>query len=90
MKMKGSMFLHINSVRYLKGYRLEVQFSDGVVKEVDLEEELYGSVFEPLKSEEAFRQVYLDEETRTIAWPGGADFAPEFLYEKGKTIRQAA
>ena len=84
------MFLHINSVRYLEGYRLEVQFSDSVIKEVDLEKELYGPVFEPLKSIEAFRQAYLDEETRTVAWPGGADLAPEFLYEKGKTIRQAA
>lgn len=84
------MFLHIDSVRYLEDYRLEVHFSDGVVKEVDLAEELYGPIFEPLKSKEVFRQVYLDEETRTVAWPDGADLAPEFLYEKGRTVRQAA
>lgn len=84
------MFLHIKSVRYLDGFRLEVHFNDGVIKEVDLEGELFGPVFEPLKSIDVFRQAYLDEETRTVAWPGGADFAPEFLYEKGSTVRQAA
>ena len=84
------MFLHVTSVRYKKGYTLELQFSDGVEKVVDLENELYGPVFEPLKDLALFRQVYLDEETRTVAWSNGADLAPEYLYEKGHEARQAA
>ena len=84
------MFLHVTRVRYIDGYRLEVAFNDGMVKEVDLKDELYGEVFEPLKDAETFKQVAVDVETNTIAWPNGADFAPEFLYEAGKEVRQVA
>ena len=84
------MFLHVARVRCIGEYRLEVEFNDGMVKEVDLKDELYGEVFEPLKDMEFFRKVAVDAETNTIAWPNGADFAPEFLYEAGKEVRQVA
>ncbi len=84
------MFLLVTRVRPIDGYRLEVEFNDSVVKEVDLTDELYGEVFEPLKNIETFKQVTVDVETNTIAWPNGADFAHEFLYEAGKEVRQVA
>ena len=84
------MFLHVTRVRHIDGYRLEVEFNDNVVKEVDLTDERYGEVFEPLKDIDTFKQVAVDVETKTIAWPNGADFAPEFLYEAGKEVRQVA
>jgi hypothetical protein len=49
---------------------------------VNLADELEGEVFEPLKSVEYFRQFELHPELRTLVWPNGADFAPEFLREK--------
>ena len=55
--------------------------------EVDLEEELYGEVFEPLKDKEVFRLFRVDTKLETIVWPNGADMAPEFLCKK---IRAAA
>jgi hypothetical protein len=84
------MFLHVTRVSYLQLYELELEFSDGIVKRVDLARELYGEVFEPLKDLSSFKQVALNEETNTIEWPNGADFAPEFLYEIGKEVKQVA
>ena len=50
--------------------------------DVDLKTELWGEVFELLKNPEVFRRFQLDEELNTLTWPSGADFAPEFLYER--------
>lgn len=77
------MFLHILEVTYLDNYRLRLRFNDDVIKDVDLQDELYGTVFTPLKDLHLFRQVFVNPDTLTIEWPNGADFAPEFLYEIG-------
>ena len=84
------MFLHVERVTQKEGYELRIQFSDGIVKDVDLSGELYGEVFEPLREPAFFSKVKLNQETRTIEWPNGADFAPEFLYEIGKEAKQVA
>ncbi len=72
----------LQSVKYLKGYRLHLTFSDGNEGDLDLAGELWGEVFEPLKDLKLFRKFRLNEELNTISWPTGADLAPEFLYEK--------
>ena len=82
------MILHVESVRYLGDYRLRVTFNDGVTKDVDLADELYGEVFEPLRDPDVFREVRLNPESKTVEWPNGADLAPEFLYEVGKTVER--
>ena len=85
--------IHVESVRYLKSYELRVEFSDGVTKDVNLEGELWGEVFEPLKDVEPlkdielFRQARVGPESRTVEWPNGADLAPEFLYEAGRIVQ---
>jgi hypothetical protein len=38
------MFLRVTGARHTEGYKLEVAFNDGAIKEVDLEDELYGEV----------------------------------------------
>ena len=85
-----SPFLHVSSVRHLGGHRLAVQFNDGSERVVDLAGELTGEVFEPLCEETMFAQAFVDEETRTVAWPNGADLAPEFLHEIGRPVEKAA
>jgi hypothetical protein len=63
------------------GYRLYVEFSDGVCGEVDLTERLFGPVFEPLRNFDVFRQVSLDE-FGAPCWPNGADLAPDALHDQ--------
>ena len=84
------MFLHVTKANRVSTYQLRIEFSDGVVKLVDLANELNGEVFEPLRDPELFSQVTVNPETMTIEWPNGADFAPEFLYEIGQDTKQAA
>jgi hypothetical protein len=71
-------------VAHVRDYVLRVRFSDGTEGEVDLERELTGEVFEPLRDAEYFKGFCLDPDVHTVTWPNGADFAPEFLYEKVK------
>jgi hypothetical protein len=73
------MIPHVKRVSWLKDYQLELELDDGVVKTVDLSKELHGQVFEPLTDLEFFKRVAVNDETRTIEWPNGADFAPEFF-----------
>ena len=63
----------------LPGYRLSIEFQDGVSGVVDLSDELDGEVFEPLRDEALFRQASIDE-YGAIAWPNGPDIAPDGLY----------
>ena len=58
---------------------LKLQVNNGIEGIVDLEKELYGEIFEPLKNKSLFEEVFVT--SRTIEWPNGADFAPEFLFE---------
>ncbi|NOT29388.1 MAG: DUF2442 domain-containing protein [Planctomycetes bacterium] len=72
-------FVHVIEARYRGGYRVWLRFDDGLEGELDLERELYGQVFEPLKDPEFFRSFAVDD---TLTWSNGADFAPEFLHER--------
>lgn len=71
--------LHVTEVRPLGGALLWLRFDDGAEGEVDLAAELDGTMFEPLRDAALFAQAAIDPDTRTVAWPNGADFAPEFL-----------
>lgn len=76
------MLPRVKRVEMRTGYRIWVAFDDGVSGEIDLTNELWGDVFEPLKDPAAFAQLALDPDLGTVVWPNGADLAPEFLYQK--------
>ena len=65
--------------RYLGAHRVWIRFDDGLEGTLDLTDELWGEVFEPLRDPAYFGQFTVD---RTLVWPNGADFAPEFLHER--------
>ncbi len=76
------MILHVEEARYVRDFVVWLRFNDGAAGDVDLKDELFGEVFEPLQEIAEFRQFRLDPELNTIAWSNGADFAPEFLHER--------
>jgi len=72
---------------YRGDYRIELVFQDGVQAIVDFAQWLDGPVFEPLRDREYFRRFFVDG--GTVAWPNGADIAPETLYEEAAAERPA-
>jgi hypothetical protein len=81
------MIPRVIDARHAGGYRVWLRFADGLTGEIDLEAELWGDVFEPLKDVAEFAKLRADPELDTIVWPNGADLAPEFLYEQVKKAR---
>jgi hypothetical protein len=73
------MLPRIVEARYVAQKVIWLRFADGAEGEVDLAAELVGEVFEPLRDDLYFKLLELDPVLRTIVWPNGADFAPEFL-----------
>ena len=73
----------VAGVRVIAPYGLEVTFTDGVIRRISLERmiaQASGPVFGPLRDPALFAQAYYDAEGYTVAWPTGADIAPEALY----------
>jgi len=71
----------VEHIEYRSGYSFLVVFDDGAQAVIDFSEYLdRGPVFAPLRDPAFFRQARI--EGGTIAWPNGADIAPETLYEK--------
>ncbi len=64
---------------YKGEYVIEVEFDNGIRKPIDFEQWLNGPMFEPLKDKTYFSTFFLDG--WTVAWPNGADIAPETLYD---------
>lgn len=70
---------HVVKVEPLDDFRLRLLFDDGLVKVVDLSDDLWGPMFEPLRDPDVFRQVRVDDELGTIIWPNGVDMDPIVL-----------
>ncbi len=77
----------ITQVQALRPYILRITFDDASIREIDVERELYGDVFEPLRDPVLFKEARLDRELGTVVWPNGADFSPEFLSQSGSLLR---
>lgn len=75
------MIIHVTAVQVIGPSSLAVTFDDGAHRRINLRRELYGPIFKPLRDPAYFARAYLDPDSRTVTWPNGADFAPDFLYE---------
>lgn len=74
--------LEVIDAKYVDGYKLWIKFNNGNSGEIDLQDQLWGPVFMPLKDIEKFKKFVVSEELGTITWENEADFAPEFLLDK--------
>lgn len=61
---------------------LRLTFADGLSGEVDVLDRMRGPVFRDARTSDGFSKVEIDTETGTVIWPGGADLAPDTLYER--------
>ncbi len=76
-------------IEYRGGRVFHIVFDDGLEGDLDFSGYIgKGPIFEPLKDESFFRQATI--EGGTIAWPNGADVAPETLHEKMERCSDAA
>jgi hypothetical protein len=78
------MLPFVTKAKYVRDFLIEVKFNDGTKKVIDFEPWLTGPIFRPLKSKAYFKRFFIDGPT--IAWPNGADIAPETLYD-AKAVR---
>ena len=62
-------------------FRISLVFSNGVRKTVDVLPLLKGPIFAPLLDPTYFALGDYDPIGGTVAWPNGADFAPQTLWE---------
>ena len=77
------MIIHVTKVKIIYPYSVVIHFDNGTRKRVNLQNELYGPIFEPLRDPVYFAKGKLDLDSRTISWPNGADFSPDTLFEAG-------
>lgn len=67
----------------LEGYKVRLQFEDGVVGELDLSAILrFEGVCAPLTDLNRFRELRVHPELGTIFWPNGAELDPAVLYAR--------
>jgi hypothetical protein len=71
----------VTKIEYRSGYSFFIAFDDGLSATIDFSDYLHrGPIFAALRDPDLFRHARI--EGGTIAWPNGADVAPETLYEK--------
>lgn len=75
----------IASVSVVRHGVLDLTFADGLRGEVEVLDRMRSPVFSQARTPAGFTGVRVDVESGTVVWPGGADLAPDTLYERVRT-----
>ncbi len=78
---------HVQSVRALEDYELEVSFENGESRRFDVKPYLDRGIFVRLRDHEAFRAVRVV--AGSIEWANGLDLSYDTLYIEGQRILAA-
>ncbi len=73
--------IKISKVRVLPGYRLDINFDNGVSGTVDLSENVGKGVFSTWSDPHTFERVYIGSSGELI-WDDRIDLCPDALYLK--------
>ena len=80
--------MRVVQIEVIHDYVVRFTFSDGTVRDIDLERFLHGGIFEQVRDPAFFRRARVAY--GTIAWPNEADLDPNVLYYNLKTAREEA
>jgi hypothetical protein len=69
--------VNITTVIVLHDYTVQMRFSDGIEKVIDLEPYLQGPIFAPVRELAFFHQVSIAD--GALSWPNGADIDTQVL-----------
>ncbi len=71
--------VRVQSVKPRESFLVDVHFTDGSQREINLEPYLQGPIFEMIRNNPSlFRSMRV--ERGAITWPNGADIDPDVLY----------
>src|SRR5438270_5863068 len=74
-----ALLVRVQCIEPKKDFIVDVHFTDGSRREINLEPYLHGPIFEVIRHDPAmFHSMQVEE--GTIAWPNGADIDPDVLY----------
>lgn len=73
--------VRVKSVEPEEGFIVNMRFTDGSLRKINLESYLHGPIFEAIRNDPSlFRAMKVEE--GTITWPNGADIDPDVLYHE--------
>lgn len=78
--MQGHKLYYIDEFQIVGPYTLHIIFDDKTVQVINFEPTLHGRLLSPLRDQQFFNQVRLDQEIRNLVWPNDAAFDPEALH----------
>ena len=80
------MIAKLIEVKALKKYKIHLQYADGTAGDVDLAHLAGRGVFQAWDEGDLFSRVFIDTETRAVAWNETLDLCPDTLYLKLKNM----